>query len=294
MKFAFAALTDLGLSRPNNEDNFIVLDLATGERRAPPPASCEGTVDAEHGLLLAVADGMGGEAAGEVASRIAIEALAAAVRTVRPTDTDEEARERIRAAIVAANGEIHRASVENPLQRGMGTTLTAALVRGNRIQFFQVGDSRGYVVRHGTLQRMTKDHSLIGTLVDDKVITAEDAESLEGGRNLILQALGPDPNVRIDGSEAMLEDGDVVLLCTDGLHGPVKHRELQGIAAAATDSGKLCEDLVAKAREHGAPDNVTVAAFTVLEPPMLGFMGRLTAFLRRVAGRVGALFRERP
>jgi protein phosphatase len=285
MKFSFAAITDVGLVRQNNEDNFIVLELGEDRRHVPPPASCEGVAPAERGLLLAVADGMGGALAGEVASRIAVEALAGAVKGMGQEEDDARVRERIRAAIGGANAQIHQASLENPLQRGMGTTLTAAIVRGNRIQFFQVGDSRGFIARRGKLNQMTKDHSLIGQLLEDKVITPEDAESLEGGRNIILQALGPDPNVKIDGTESTLEDGDIVVLCTDGLHGSVKHKDLEETVAGATDSAKLCEDLVGKARDRGGPDNITVIAVAVVDggtpPPMPGLMSRLAEVFRR-------------
>jgi protein phosphatase len=217
MKIAFAALTDTGLVRQNNEDNYVVCDVGRGTSYSPPPVSGEGTAETNRrGVLLAVADGMGGALAGEVASRMAVEALSEAARDLREEADDESARNTVLEAIRRANESIYEASASNPQQRGMGTTLTAALLRDGRIQFFQVGDSKGFIGREGQLHQMTEDQSLIGKLIHDKVITPEDAEQLEGGRNIILQALGAEPTVKIDVSTSTLQEGDYVLLCTDG------------------------------------------------------------------------------
>jgi len=210
---------------------------------------------------------------------MAVEALREAARALSPEDDDDAARDRILTAIAKANESIFEAAQNNPEQRGMGTTLTAALLREGRVQFFQVGDSKGFIARSARLHQMTKDHSLIGQLVDDNVITPEDAEQLEGGRNIILKALGAEATVQIDVSEAALDEGDVVLLCTDGLHGCLKSRELEERVGGATDSGKLCDDLVHEARERGGPDNITVIVVSVLErgeaPPPPGLLERL-------------------
>ena len=287
MKITFAALTDVGLVRQNNEDNYVVFDASLGGGHTPPPASYENTVVVNgRGTLVAVADGMGGALAGEVASRMAVEALMQVAAELSEHEEDEAVRDRILKAIALANQRIFEASQKNPDQRGMGTTLTAALVRAGRIQFFQVGDSKGFISREGKLFQMTKDHSLIGQLVDDKVITPEDAEQLEGGRNIILKALGAEETIKIDYSEAPLDEGDIVLLCTDGLHGCLKNRELEEIVAGSSDSGKLCEDLVREAKERGGPDNITVVTVSVLEasepPPPPGIMERLRGLLKRV------------
>ncbi len=286
MKISFAALTDTGLVRQNNEDNYVVFDVGRGTSHSPPPASGEGTAETNgRGVLLAVADGMGGALAGEVASRMAVEALSEAARGLRDETDDERARAAVLEAIRQANENIYEASASNPQQRGMGTTLTAAFLRDGRIQFFQVGDSKGFIGREGQLHQMTEDQSLIGKLIHDKVITPEDAEQLEGGRNIILQALGAEPTVKIDVSTSTLQEGDYVLLCTDGLHGCVKLKELEEMVGAAADSGKLCEDLVREARDRGGPDNITVVTVSVLEgddgerPP--GLLGRLAGVFKR-------------
>jgi protein phosphatase len=284
MKVAFAALTDVGLVRQNNEDAYVVA-VAKGRHYIPPPASSEGQASANScGLLLAVADGMGGALAGEVASRMAVEALASAADELREEDDDEAARDRLLQAIAQANERIYEASASNPQHRGMGTTLTAALLRDGRCLFFQVGDSKGFVARERQLHQMTEDQSLIGKLIHDKVITPEDAEHLEGGRNIILQALGAEPTVKVDVTTSSLFEGDSVLLCTDGLHGSVRQRELEQMVGRAGDTGKLAEDLVREARDRGGPDNITVIVISVLEgatetrPP--GLLSRLAGIFK--------------
>lgn len=287
MKLSFAALTDTGLVRQNNEDCFLVFDAAAGVAVTPPPPSGQGVVSPDgRGVLFAVADGMGGALAGEVASRLAMDVLREAAERIDEAAGEERTRDILRDGIVEANRRIHAQSQENPRQRGMGTTLTAAFVHRGRIRFFQVGDSKGFLARKGKLHPMTKDHSLIGRLVDDKVISEKDAERLEGGRNIILQALGAEPTVKIDYSEASLGGGDTVVLCTDGLHGSVRRQEIEERVAATPDCGKLCADLVGLARERGGSDNITVlAAFVEEGPPPAPDGGLLHRVLGRLRGR---------
>lgn len=286
MRISFAALTDLGLVRQNNEDTYVVFDVATATRHVPPPAMSEGIVETDgEGLLVAVADGMGGALAGEVASRMAVEALCEAAEKLDDTMDYKATQELICGAIGRANQRIHDASINNPDQRGMGTTLTAALIRRGKIQFFQVGDSKGFIARHGKLHQMTNDHSLIGTLVKDKVISPEDAEQLEGGRNIILKALGAEPKVSIDCSDATLEEGQAVVLCSDGLHGCLKGDEIEQIVGGTSDPGKQCDDLVREANGRGGPDNITVISVVVLEsdarPRVPGVLGRIAGMFRK-------------
>jgi protein phosphatase len=284
MKVAFAALTDVGLVRQNNEDAYVVC-VTRGRHFIPPPASNEGSTAVEaRGVLFGVADGMGGALAGEVASKMAVEALASAVDQLREEDDDETARDRVLDAIAQANSRIYEASASNPQQRGMGTTLTSALLCDGRCLFFQVGDSKGFIFREGHLHQMTEDQSLIGKLIHDKVITPEDAEHLEGGRNIILQALGAEPTVKVDVSTSSLFEGDWVLLCTDGLHGSIRQKEIEEIVGRAADPGKLAEDLVRAARDRGGPDNITVVVITVregaAEPRPPGLLSRLAGIFK--------------
>jgi len=289
MRIAFAALTDVGLVRQNNEDSYILCDLSRGTNAIPPPVSTEGSTDGDgDGVLFAVADGMGGALAGEVASRMAVETLRDEVGSIQPTDDHDAARDRVARAIAAANQSIFESSQSNPQQRGMGTTLTAALLRQGRIHFFQVGDSKGYIYRGEQLHQMTKAHSLIDTLVQDKVISAEDAEQLQGGKNIILRALGAEATVKIDLSETTLGEGDVVVVCSDGLHGSVKKERIEEILKRSLDPGKIAEELVAEARANGGPDNITVGVLAVLdvddEEPPAGFVTRIAEWIR---GRKG-------
>lgn len=286
MKIAYAALTDVGLVRQNNEDSYLLLDIRGRKRYIPPPASGEGMSEARNGaMLFAVADGMGGALAGEVASRMAVEALAETADRLESAENDESARDLIVDTIRGANESIFEASQSNPQHRGMGTTLTTALVHNGRVHFFQVGDSKGFIGRNGKLHQMTKAHSLIDQLVDDKVISAEDAEQLQGGKNIILRALGAEATVKIDYSEGPLAEGDKIILCSDGLHGLIKNRELEDLVSASVDSGKLCEDLVREARDRGGPDNITVVIVSVLDmeakAPPEGLMTRLRSWFRK-------------
>ncbi len=286
MRTSFAALTDVGLVRQNNEDTYVVFDVEAGTRNVPPPAMSEGIVETGgKGLLVAVADGMGGALAGEVASRMAVDVLCEAAEQLDDTMDHKATQQLICGAIGRANQQIHDASIKNPDQRGMGTTLTAALIRQGRIQFFQVGDSKGFIARHGKLHQMTNDHSLIGTLVKDKVISPEDAEQLEGGRNIILKALGAEPKVSIDCRDAALEAGQAVVLCSDGLHGCLKDDEIEQIVGGTSDPGKLCDDLVREANGRGGPDNITVISVVVLEsdgsPRVPGVLGRILGMFRK-------------
>lgn len=285
MKIAFAALTDVGLVRQNNEDSYLVLDVGGNVRHIPPPASGEGVAETTGGgLLFAVADGMGGALAGEVAARMAVEALADLAPRLAAAESDDGARDLVIEGILAANEKIFGASQSNPQHRGMGTTLTVALIRNGRVHFFQVGDSKGFVGRGGKLHQMTKAHSLIDQLVDDKVISQEDADQLQGGKNIILRALGAEATVKIDYSEGSLAEGDTILLCSDGLHGCVKSRDIEALVSSASDVGKLAEDLVHEARDRGGPDNITVVIVSVLEAgepePTPGLLTRLRTWFR--------------
>ena len=266
MRIAYSALTDVGLVRQNNEDTFLVCDLSSKTCAMPPPVSAEGSTDAQgQGLLFAVADGMGGALAGEVASQMAVETVREAVRDVDASDTHDKARDRIARGVATANQRIYESAQANATQRGMGTTFTGALLRHGRIHFFQVGDSKGYIFRSDKLHQMTNAHSLIDTLVQDKVISAEDAEQLQGGKNIILRALGAEATVKIDLSETTLGEGDIVVLCSDGLHGSVKHDRMEEVVRGSVDPGKIAEELVAEARANGGPDNITVGVLAVLD-----------------------------
>jgi PPM family protein phosphatase len=267
---AVVGVTDVGRVREHNEDNFLVMNRADG-RRAANAERVE--VDLVGALLLVVCDGMGGAAAGEIASRMATDRMA---KELGGADFGSSTPDQIAAlmdkAVQLANSDIHDAAKANPSQKGMGTTMTAAVVTPGRLFVSQVGDSRAYLLRKNLLNQLTKDQSLIGQLIEEGTLTEEEAEKL-GGRNIVLQAVGVEENLRVDTKYWPLLRGDVLLVCSDGLSGMVKDPRMKEILLAAGDDvGRAAKDLVAEANENGGRDNITsiVARFDgeALRPPM--------------------------
>ncbi|MBI4897795.1 MAG: Stp1/IreP family PP2C-type Ser/Thr phosphatase [Actinobacteria bacterium] len=228
-----AAASDVGRLRRANEDSYFV--------RVP---------------LFVVADGMGGAQAGEVASKIAAEAFA--------DDLDESlAPERRLAEVVAgANREIHRQSVSDPDMQGMGTTLTAALLGDEELTLAHVGDSRAYRLRDGELTRLTTDHSLVGEMVRRGAITESEAER-HPQRSILTRALGPEDSVEIDTLSYGVREGDVYVLCSDGLTTMLDDAEIAESAASGGPMREIANDLIARANDAGGADNITVVAFKV-------------------------------
>jgi protein phosphatase len=252
--------TDLGLTRDHNEDTFLVADLSTGNASLHP-AVREHEVGAR-GSLFMVADGMGGAAAGEIASAMAADIILRHLSTVWTEDEEHSATRmafRMKEAVELANQEIYVYAREHPELRGMGTTVTAAGVHGDDLYLTQIGDSRGYLVRNGEAIQLTKDQSLMQRLVDAGELTEEEAEHSER-RNIILQALGPDPRVKVDLTHQTLRRGDTLIICSDGLSGLVRREEFASMVAAHPDLASLCSALINLANERGGPDNITVIA----------------------------------
>ena len=252
--------TDVGRTRDHNEDTFLVADLSTKKASLLPEVR-EHTVG-PRGSFFMVADGMGGAAAGEVASAMAADLIYQHLSTAWASDPDPSAQRfafRMKEAVEVANQKIHQYTKEHPEVRGMGTTLTAAGVFGPDLYLTQIGDSRGYLIRQGQAIQLTKDQSLMQRLVDAGELTEAEAEVSER-RNIILQALGPDPKVRVDLTWQPLRKGDVLVLCSDGLSGQVKKEEIAKIATENRDLGALCSALIALANERGGPDNITAIA----------------------------------
>ena len=252
--------TDLGLTRDHNEDTFLVADLSTGNASLQPDVR-------EHevgprGSLFMVADGMGGAAAGEIASAMAADIIYRHLSTAWTSDPDPSAGRfafRMKEAVELANREIYAYAREHPDLRGMGTTVTAAGVFGDDLYLTQIGDSRGYLVRNGEAIQLTRDQSLMQRLVDAGELTEEEAEQSER-RNIILQALGPDPRVKVDLSHQTLRRGDILIICSDGLSGLVKREEFAQAVHTYPDLPTLCTALIDLANERGGPDNITVVA----------------------------------
>jgi serine/threonine protein phosphatase PrpC len=250
------ARTDLGRTRDHNEDAFLVADLSTRTTDltggGPHPVGA-------HGFLLLVADGMGGAAAGELASSMAADLIFRhLIESWNAGDagSGEAFTRHLREAVEQANERIHSYSADHPDVRGMGTTATVAGVIDGTLYLAQVGDSRGYLVRHGVATLITKDQSLMQRLVDAGELTEEEAEHSER-RNIILQALGPDPKIRVDLTWQELRRGDTLVICSDGLSGQVKREEIAKLVEEQPDLDSLCDQLIMLANERGGPDNIT-------------------------------------
>ena len=224
--------TDLGRARDHNEDTFLVADLSTGNASLQPAVRSHEI--GPRGSLFMVADGMGGAAAGELASAMAADLIYRHMITAWAGDPTQNAARfayRMKEAVELANARIYSYAREHPEVRGMGTTVTAAGVYGSDLYLAQIGDSRAYLVRGSEAIQLTKDQSLMQRLVDAGELTEDEAEQSER-RNIILQALGPDPKVKVDLTHQSLRSGDTLIVCSDGLSGLVRREEFAELAAA--------------------------------------------------------------
>ena len=252
--------TDVGRTREHNEDAFVVADLTRGNATLQPEVRTHEVGD--RGSLFMVADGMGGAAAGEIASAMAIEVV---LRELTESLSSADAPDKegyassLKRATAAANAQIHAFALDHPEYRGMGTTATVAAVLGDTLFLAQVGDSRAYLVRDGVALQITKDQSLMQKLIEAGEITEEEAEHSER-RNIILQALGPESQIRVDLTHQQVRRGDVLVLCSDGLSGQVRIDEIGRVATEEPDLMTVCKTLIDRANENGGPDNITVIA----------------------------------
>ena len=250
--------TDVGRTRDHNEDAFIVADL-TGDV-ATVPTEVRRTIAGKKGSLFMVADGMGGAAAGEIASAMAVEAILGELRTTWVAGDTNEPEAFVRAikqATKSANTQIHGYATAHPEYRGMGTTATIAGLLGDTLYLAQVGDSRAYIVRDGVARQITKDQSLMQKLIEAGELTEEEAK-LSERRNIILQALGPEPYIKVDLTHQTVRRGDTLVLCSDGLSGQVTKEEIAMVVTDEPDVATACKLLVERANFAGGPDNITV------------------------------------
>lgn len=252
--------TDVGRTREHNEDSFLVVDLTTDN--ASLQADVRTHVVGPRGTLFMVADGLGGAAAGEIASELAVTTVYEELRTrwmhSQATDPATFAAA-LKAAAEAANTRIFTHALEHPENRGLGTTATIAGLLGGTLYVAQVGDSRAYLIRDGVARQITKDQSLMQRLIEAGELTPDEAERSER-RNIILQALGPEPTVKIDLTHQQLRRGDALVLCTDGLSGLVKKDEIAEVMTQFDSLVDVCRELIDRANENGGPDNITVIA----------------------------------
>ncbi|HVZ48905.1 MAG TPA: Stp1/IreP family PP2C-type Ser/Thr phosphatase [Gemmatimonadaceae bacterium] len=252
--------TDVGRTREHNEDSFIVADLTTMNATLQPEVR-EHRVG-QRGSLFMVADGMGGAAAGEIASAMATEVVLNELDQRwrnAPDATPETFARALKSATETANARIHRYASEHPENRGMGTTATIAGILGDTLYLAQVGDSRGYLIRNGVARQITKDQSLMQKLVEAGEMTAEEAEVSER-RNIILQALGPEPIVKVDLTSQQVRRGDTLVLCSDGMSGQMRATDIARVVSETPDLVEACKKLIDLANENGGPDNITVIA----------------------------------
>ena len=231
--------TDIGRVRSVNQDAYVVLtggDAPLGE------------------ALVAVADGMGGHAAGEVASQMSLDLLVASLK--RASAPDERA---LRDAFAQANAGVFQAASHNPEYRGMGTTLVVGLLTGGELIIGNVGDSRMYLLRNDKLERVTRDHSWVGEMVASNMLTEEQAAN-HPRRNVLTRALGVAASVESDLSRLKLRRGDRLMLCSDGLHGMVDDTTIKRIIGGKSlKLERAARELIELANKAGGTDNITVA-----------------------------------
>ncbi len=236
--------TNRGIVRPTNQDSYAV----------------EG-FEREGALLLVVCDGMGGANAGNVASRLAVERFVEEVRQeIQPDMDDTYIEDLLRVGAQYANQSVFELSASQPEFQGMGTTLVAALVQGNRAVFVNVGDSRGYLLRGGGIRQITEDHSYVQEMVRKGRLTPEESRR-HPHRNLITRAVGVDTFVDSDLFHVPLENGDKLLLCSDGLTGMVEDSEIAHIIGDTPVLENAAEKLIDTACANGGVDNITVVLF---------------------------------
>ncbi|WP_054637586.1 PP2C family serine/threonine-protein phosphatase [Thalassobacillus sp. C254] len=241
--YEIVGITDEGKVRPHNEDRFLLAGevIAEGERmeRTDLP------------FLAAVADGMGGENAGEVASSLTLQYLAGRAVTLE--------KEEIKAAIERGiQGQLRLHVEENQERKGMGTTLAGIVCQDDRLQVFHVGDSRVYRFRDGFLKPLTKDHSLVERLYDTGQITYEEKQN-HSQRHVLLRSLGEKETIaEVTSFPYKVDRGDTFILCSDGLSDVVSNLEIEQMVQGREETTEVARSLVALANERGGPDNITV------------------------------------
>lgn len=275
LEIRIAAWSDPGRARAENQDHYLVADLSVPRAEGglfldldeqPGLPESSRVRPGPLGVLVLVADGMGGAAGGRIASHFAAawtyrELVARLDATLPPGYAPVV--EAMKAAIEAANVRVHEQGQRTPEYQGMGSTVTAVLLLEGAFHAAQIGDSRAYIIRGGEAHRLTRDQSLVQKLVDAGALTPEQALASPQA-NLLLQALGHAPTVDVELTWQPAHRGDVLVVCSDGLYRVLTDAEIAA-AAAIDDPATICRVLVGTANERGAPDNVTVVAARVEE-----------------------------
>lgn len=270
MHIQAGARTDLGRVRKNNEDSYSV----------------DPTLQ-----LYVLSDGMGGEAHGEIASQLSVETVLAHCRAGQNSRATplfgesspdvSERTNRLASAIHLANRRVFESATANPEQQGMGATLVAAWIEGQRLSIAHVGDSRAYLLRAGNMEQLTADHSLVAEKVRVGILTPQEADASEM-QSVLTRAVGTCSTVTVDTNEQMLLVGDYVLLCSDGLTRMVTDPEIASTMLTSASVQESAERLVDLANDSGGVDNVTVIVLRVVEKAE-GFLDRLK-FWKRYSG----------
>jgi serine/threonine protein phosphatase PrpC len=250
---ALAALTDVGHWRSDQEDTFLVADLATGGRHGPEPFT--GTLHGPGGVALAAIDAMGAARNGAEAGHLAAEAIRAHLCAAALPEGDAACRDRLQGAMSAANRAILVAIEKRPFNRGMGCAVTLAVVRGDRLHLAQVGDTRAYVLRAGGLVQVTRDDTLMADSLA-RGLPPEELALLPAA--VITKALGMQEAVEARVATVTLRAGDVILVCSDGLSGEVDDSAVARTLGALGDPAEACRALLKQALEAGGRDNVTI------------------------------------
>ncbi len=264
-----AARTDRGRERSDNQDRAVIADAST-DQAWEPPASVAVRAEPSGGFYAAVCDGMGGEAGGAIASRLAIETITLAMRSrwvqrsAAPAGslglTESLVAQALVASLEAASARIKVTSREEPVYARMGTTATLAAVVHGALLCAQVGDSRAYLLRDERLLQITEDQTMAELLRKSGAIPPDQIASIVGP-NVILQALGSSTRLDVALTRTPLESGDVLLLCSDGLYGVVDDHEIARIIMTGESPGTACDALVDAANAAGGPDNISCVLF---------------------------------
>jgi serine/threonine protein phosphatase PrpC len=260
--------TDKGLVRQNNEDNFY-LDVPAG--------------------LLVVADGMGGHASGEIASKMATDVIRDYFKNVHEgrapiigdyQDDCSEITNFLGSAVRLANQAIFEAAGSDSKLHGMGTTVAAVLLSGCRLSIAHVGDSRVYLIRCGNIEQITDDHSVVYEQVKRSLITKEEAQQSEM-KNILTRAVGIASEVEVDVDELNVMDGDILVLCSDGLSTMVYDEDILSAVTVMQNPADACEKLIDMANSNGGKDNVTVIAAYINKKRWFSFLSNLWKWFRR-------------
>lgn len=267
MKIQTSALSDKGSFREKNEDYFCA--------------------EKESGLYI-VADGIGGSLAGEVASRMAVEVVRDFIANNKQPSSDKgnntskysEKTLLLTEAVKLANKSIFDTSKNNTSYRGMGTTITAAIIDSNRLSIAHAGDSRAYLFRAGSIQQLTNDHSLVADQVRLGLISEKEANS-SAIKNVITRSLGARSEVEVDVSEISLADGDRLILCSDGITSVLSDRKIAALATNARKTEYFCEKLITSSSEAGSRDNMTAVVVDIFKSSFSHLFNNIAGYMRR-------------